>query len=331
MKIRTVSIAIVLVSLAASCRGSGETTAPTDGGTTATTTSSPTEQPAVYPREVTHLGGSFTLDEQPQNIITLGFSPTDVVVGLGVIPVGAFVNSEKDPFGTHVPLTAYEDQIPSIGVFEINLEVIAAARPDLIVALSWIEGFKGYDEMQKIAPVMVMDPEDHWSVWLEDVAYAMGLEAEAEELLAAYEARAAEVGEIIPDGTEVALVAPEDGGAATIYGPDSAPGYLALDAGLDVLTITDGAIDWDGEEGGAVVWTELSKERIEEVTSPTMIVLTFLDGQFEAVEDDPLWTGLPAFQDDAVYVETGGEAWFQPGPLGAMYALDQIESFYAAA
>jgi hypothetical protein len=30
-------------------------------------------------------------------------------------------------------------------------------------------------------------------------------------------------------------------------------------------------------------------------------------------------------------VETGGEAWFQPGPLGAMYALDQIESFYAAA
>jgi iron complex transport system substrate-binding protein len=328
MRVRSWTILIAVALLAAACRGSSEPTEPT-GGPAATGATAETEAPA-YPREITHLGGTDTLEAQPENVITLGFSPTDVVVGLGVIPVGAFTNSERDPFGTHTPLTAFEDQIPSIGIFEINLELIASLQPDLIVGLSWIEGFKGYDEMQQIAPVMVMDPEDHWTVWLEDVAYALGLEDTAAEILAEYETRAAEVAGLIPDGTEVALIAPETNGSATVYGPDSAPGQITRDAGLEVLTIQRGAVDWQGEGGAEIVWTELSKERLEEITSPTMFVLTFEEGQFEAVEDDPLWTGLPAFESDGVYVVTDGEAWFQPGPLGAMFALDQIESFFAA-
>lgn len=328
MRVRSWTILIAVGLLAAACRGSAEPTEPTEGPVTTGTTGA-TEAPA-YPREITHLGGTDTLEAQPDNVITLGFSPTDVVVGLGVIPVGAFTNSERDPFGTHAPLTAYEDQIPSIGIFEINLEVIASLEPDLIVALSWIEGFKGYDEMKQIAPVMVMDPEAHWTSWLEDVAFALGLEDKAAEILADYEARAGEIAELIPDGTEVALIAPESNGAATVYGPDSAPGQITRDAGLDVLTIERGAVDWQGEGGAEIVWTELSKERIEEITSPTMFVLTFEEGQFEAVEDDPLWSALPAFENDAVYVVTDGEAWFQPGPLGAMFALDQIASFFAA-
>jgi iron complex transport system substrate-binding protein len=328
MRVRQWCILIALVLLAAACRGSSERPEPTEAPV-ATGTTEETEAPA-YPREITHLGGTDTLEAQPENVITLGFSPTDVVVGLGVIPVGAFTNSERDPFGTHAPLTAYEDQIPSIGVFEINLELIASLQPDLIVALSWIEGFEGYDEMKQIAPVMVMDPEDHWTVWLEDVAYALGLEDRGAEILAEYEARTAEIDEGIPDGTEVALASPEDNGALELNGPDSAAGQIATDAGLEVLAIEEGAVDWQGEEGAEVVWTTLSKERIEEVTSPTMIVLTFQEGQFEAVADDPLWNRLPAFRNDAVYVVTDGEAWFQPGPLGAMFALDQIESFYAS-
>ena len=326
MRTRSLSVLIILTLLAAACRGLDDTDVadPSEG---ASVTQTPTAEAPAYPRTITHLGGTDTLEEQPTNVITLGFSPTDVAVGLGVIPVGAFTNSKQEPFGTHAPLAEYADQIESIGVFEINLEVIAALQPDLIVGLSWIEGFKGYDEMKKVAPVMVLDPVAHWTSWLEDVAYALGLEDKADEIIATYEARAAEVDALIPDGTEVALVSPTDGGIE-VNGPYSAAGQIALDAGLEVLTITDGAIDWQGETGGDVVWTELSKERIEEVTSPTMIVLTIRPGQFDEVKSDPLWTRLPAFQNDAVYLVEEGEAWFQPGPLGAMFALDQIASFY---
>jgi iron complex transport system substrate-binding protein len=321
------SIAIALTLLMAACRGSDDA----EGEPTpADTEPAASAEEAVFPREITHLGDPFALDEQPQNVIALGFSMTDVVAGLGVTPVGAFTNSDQEPFGTHTPLTEFEEEIPSVGHFEINLEVIASLQPDLIVALSWIEGFKGYDEMQKVAPVMVLDPEDHWRVWLEEVGYALGLEDTATQVLADFDAHAAEVDELIPDGTEVALVSPEDNGAAEIQGPDSAAGQIATDAGLEVLTVEEGAIDWSGEEGGAVVWTALSKERLDEITSPTMIVLTFEEKQFEEVENDPLWTALPAFQNDAVYVVDDGEAWFQPGPLGANFALDQIAEFYAA-
>jgi iron complex transport system substrate-binding protein len=322
MRIKMWSLLVVVVLTAAACRGASEPT----GDVTSPTTS----VAAVFPRTVKSLTGDITIDEQPERVITLGFGPTDVVVGLGNTPVGAFTNSDEDPFGTHVPLQAYEDEIPSIGNFEINLEEIAAQRPDLIVALSWIEGFKGFDEMKKIAPVLVLDASANWTEWTEDIGYAMGLEAEATEILDTYRAHADEVAASIPDGTEVALVTPNEDGSAEIQGPDGAAGSIALDAGLDVLTVPDGAVDWNGEEGGDVVWTTLSKERFDEITSESMIVLTFLPNKFDEAQSDPLWNELPAFANDAVYVEEGGEAWFQPGPLGATYALDQIQGFYGS-
>ncbi|MDP3890685.1 MAG: iron-siderophore ABC transporter substrate-binding protein, partial [Nocardioides sp.] len=81
------AVAVVLSALLAL------TTAACSTGSTATpTTTSDSSSEAdanAYPVTIEHAFGSTTIEEEPTRVVTLGWTDHDVVLSLGVVPVGA--------------------------------------------------------------------------------------------------------------------------------------------------------------------------------------------------------------------------------------------------
>ncbi|UVI28422.1 ABC transporter substrate-binding protein [Paenibacillus spongiae] len=155
-------------------------------------------QPSAAPSEgeitVTDAQGTVTLPKTPSRIITMDFSFTDMLVTLGVQPVGIADDDSPELFMDSVKsqLTDYT----SVGSrYEPNIELVSSLKPDLIIA-DINKHKNAITQMQAIAPVLVLDDfQADYDQMLKNyaiIAKAVGKEEEGKKRLQEHEAKMAE-------------------------------------------------------------------------------------------------------------------------------------------
>jgi iron complex transport system substrate-binding protein len=170
---------------------------------------------------ISHEHGSTTVPPNPQRVVTVGYNDQDFVLALGVVPIatrGWYENYNTLPWVAKA--TAGRGVSHAAGSDEINFEAIAAAAPDVILALYEDIDGKAYKRLSAIAPTVVKEakfPADEipWRDELLVTGKALGKEVQARDLLAQVEAEITAAKQAHPEFAGKVLVVdfgPEDGG-----------------------------------------------------------------------------------------------------------------------
>ncbi|MCA9879225.1 MAG: ABC transporter substrate-binding protein, partial [Thermomicrobiales bacterium] len=144
-----------------------------------------TPEADAFPVTITHLMGETTLHARPERIVASSdFLNLDALLTLGLAPVAY---GRVDPtVDTLLPWQAAAAGIPTFDApGDVDLEAIAAARPDLILTMPM--AFDGwYETVSAIAPTIVLDWDAPWRDSLRLVGRATGAsERAAAEIVAA--------------------------------------------------------------------------------------------------------------------------------------------------
>lgn len=294
-------------------------------------------------RTVTGAYGDIEVPVDPQRIfadlmtldylVALGFDTSRIV---GVFGATWFTQDKSHYLYEEVSREGLVD--PGFA-FEANLETIAAAKPDLILApFDQIDGMEQQDELAKIAPLLVVptsetrDPATRfggtasfqdWRSTLRAYGTLLELEDEAEAYLA-------ESDRLLDDlrGEHADAIA-----SITVTEAKSTPDYLAINAlstarGSGVLgTILLSELGFkapaqletvEPDEYGTI---ELSRENLDLVDAD----LLFLEVREESTEHEksPLWPTLDVVRHDHVVIV--GNHWEFGGAVAARRVIEDID------
>ncbi|MBN9179458.1 MAG: ABC transporter substrate-binding protein, partial [Microbacterium sp.] len=214
--------AAALVAAAALTACSGVTDAPREG----------TAASAGYPVTVTHRLGTTVIPAAPTRVVALGVPDLDVAAALGVVTVAALASpytadgvwpwdaGKVDPARTTL-LTGTPGQL--------DLEKIAALRPDLILAHSTAGVDDIYPKLAEIAPTVVDSRgvlADPWQDETIAIGTALGRADQARTLVADVERRLA----------DTASAHPGLSGAGYVIGWAREPGTVTVTGRPDDIT-----------------------------------------------------------------------------------------------
>ncbi|GIH74668.1 iron-siderophore ABC transporter substrate-binding protein [Planobispora longispora] len=180
--LRTALVAVAAVAVLGAC-GTTETPAPepaASGGTA-----------SAAPITVTDdRGKQITLDRPAAKVVALEWGEAEMVVSLGVMPVGV---ADVKGYGTWVTAAKLDPSVKDVGTRqEPSVDSIAALQPDLIVMEASRDSAL-VPQLEKFAPVVVMtgsDGSDNLGRMRKDlktIATALGKTAEADKLLADFD------------------------------------------------------------------------------------------------------------------------------------------------
>ncbi|KGN31709.1 iron ABC transporter substrate-binding protein [Knoellia sinensis KCTC 19936] len=139
----------------------------------------------AFPTTITHAFGETTVKAEPKRVATVGWNDADVVVSLGVLPVGATkitwggnAKGSTDWFDAGVAKLDADAQIARYDdTAGIPVEEIAATKPDLILGVNSGITQEDYDKLSKIAPTVAYPGQAWGTSWeesLELVGQALG-------------------------------------------------------------------------------------------------------------------------------------------------------------
>lgn len=287
----------------------------------------------AFPVTIPTAFGDVTLDEEPQRVVAVGWSDAETALALGVQPVGVsdWLGLGGDGLG---PWAAdlYEEEPEQLGTMDLNLELLAALEPDLILDTRSDGTPERHDALSEIAPTL-SPPADvvaygtTWQQQLEMVAAALGRPAYGAELAAsvddAFAAAAAEH--------------PEFDGAEAVVGAFSADGfgiYVTGDARVEFLSqlgfVQKPGID---ELGTGNFYVPVGDENLELFDADVTVVFPIFVEASEFTEN-PVWQAVPSVADGrAVVIEDLDllNAFSSGSVLGTLYAIDAITPLLADA
>jgi iron complex transport system substrate-binding protein len=178
------SILVAALALAACGCGDDEPAAPAVGNDA--------PEAEAFPVTIQHKYGSTTIDSAPKRVVVAGLREQDALLALGLVPVATTEWYGKHP-GAIFPWAKDElgdAKLPTVLDYTDGLEIekIAAQRPDLILGIYSGMTRKEYETLSKIAPV-VAQPEgevDYGSSWQEETLItgeAVGKPKQAQQLV----------------------------------------------------------------------------------------------------------------------------------------------------
>lgn len=335
------ALAGALVFATTACSGTQTATSPQP--TSAPTTSAS----SAFPVTVEHIYGETVIDSQPQRVATISWVNPDILLALGVVPVGM----DRDTYGnTEDGSTAWKNaKLEELGapigsenapeLFDatngINFDAIAATTPDLIAAAYSGITQEEYDKLSKIAPVIGPGVESYQTPWqqsTEMIGAAMGKSEEAGQLVADVEAQVRASGvsahpefagiTAIAGNLDVAI------GTINIYGPgDNRSQFLDM-LGIPLAPfVTENSpkdkffFDWSAERANEIT-SDLFFTWLPAGTTPKDVMDDPLLGQIPAVKND----GLVSFADEADVLAISALS-----PLSLPHALDRITPLFVDA
>ncbi|MFP5370137.1 MAG: iron-siderophore ABC transporter substrate-binding protein [Actinomycetes bacterium] len=291
-----------------------------------------------FPVSVEHAFGATTIEERPERVVVLGWGAQDALYALGVTPVGMpaypygggddgvlpWNDEHFDPDETTLLDTT--DGAP--------LEAIAALRPDVVLAP--YEGFDEavYEDLSGIAPTVAYVGEPWTTPWRDQtrmIGTALGLQDEAEELIAGADGRVAEIAAAHPEFADLTF-------AYTSMGADSLYLYLPSDPRVQLIedlgfTVAPSVEELAPDAEGGSFYAQLSLEKAPEIDSD--VIVGFTDGMAaEDVAALPAYGQVPAIRaDSAVLIddEEFGAAVSSISVLSLPYALDRLVEQLATA
>ena len=311
------------LALLAGC-GSGSDSAAGTAGTAASS--------AAFPVTIDHRYGSTTIISAPERVVSIGFNEQDTILALGVVPVGVreWFGEKPDavwPWAHDRLGGAHPTVLPS---GDLQMEKIAALRPDLIVGTYSGITKEEYARLSAIAPTITQTDEyvDYGTPWQEQtvtIGRALGKEPEATAMVADVEAQIAGLAESVPalkGATAVAAYSNMDG----TFGV-----YTATDPRGRFLTALGTTVPPDvAALGQKEFFADFSGERIA-ILDADMLLWA---GGPESVKGSTIYAGLPVAKegrdlflpDDSTL---GGALSFQT-VLSLPYFVEQMRPRIAA-
>jgi iron complex transport system substrate-binding protein len=325
--------AVPLVLLALTLAGCADTTAPTGDASAGASAGAEAGADAGAEagaegetRTIEHAMGTTEVPADVERVVVLDTGELDAVVSLGVTPVGAVTTDVSTSLVQYLePELADVEPVGTIG--EPNLEAIASLRPDLILT-NTVRHEDLYDELSAIAPtVMADDVGDTWKQTLLLAGEALDEQQQAEQLIADFETRAAEVGEAVADGDpgsiEISVVRFLPG-QIRLYTPSSFIGTVLADAGF-----ARPAAQTEGD-----TFVEASAEQLAGADGDVVFTAVYghpADTDQAVVTAGPVWQNLSAVQRGDVH-EVSDDTWMLGiGVTAANLVLDDLEQILGEA
>lgn len=306
------------------------------------TTSAPTDEtPETAGEPITvidGLGEEVTLENGPATrVVALEWAQAEILTSLGANVVGvADVEGYDSWAGTAVPL---EGDPADVGArTEPSVESIADLEPDLIVGVTRSIPDAVREQVESIAPILLLDnanaadPLGEVENSVTTLARAVGEEDAGTELLAEFdatlEAGAEKIAEAGLDGTPVVFASPyADGSNVTIrmHGPGSAPQAALTEIGLMPA--------WDdaGDEAFGLSYTDV--EGLTALPDDAWFLYWDNSDSDDPVEtylaDNAVWQSLAFVTEDRV-APAGNGIWVYGGPVSLGAFADEVVEILGA-
>jgi iron complex transport system substrate-binding protein len=236
---------------------------------------------ADFPRTVPHAFGETIISQEPRRVVAWGWGSADAAIAMGVVPVAIpfqayggdgegilpWIRERLEADGVSLPRILPDAKEPPF-------EAIAAARPDLILAVYSGITSDDYRLLSNIAPTVAY-PDKPWATPWRDtvkiVGSALGRDERAAEVLRGVDERVAAQAAAHPElkGKSVAMVW-DSAGTFYVYKPADARVEFTLGLGLvSAPSVTALA------SGESSFFYTLSYEQLDKLTSD--ILVSFAD------------------------------------------------------
>ncbi|MDI2027141.1 ABC transporter substrate-binding protein [Saccharopolyspora sp. TS4A08] len=282
------------------------------------------------PVTVEHRFGTTTIDHVPKRVVSLDRQWTDVLLSLGVQPVGYGVDRMM-PAG-QVPWERLGPDAVGVDVAGgVPVERILALQPDLIVSSYAITDPATYRLLSRVAPTIAAPSQaDSVPAWQDLVRTAgrfLDRPADAERVVSSVEGRIAETARRLPGlrgktfamgryvvGDAIYLVADEDDGATQLF--------RSLGMRIHPPVVEAGTATHQAR-------IRVSPERVD-LLRADLVAFLVTGGDRSALSGIPGFAQLPGTVEVLAYPTIAGLN--TPSPLSLPYALDQfLPSLEAAA
>ncbi|GAA2624265.1 iron-siderophore ABC transporter substrate-binding protein [Dactylosporangium fulvum] len=299
--------AATLLGLAA-C-GSSDTPSPAGGS-----------QAAAGTRKIDTAKGTIEVPAQPARVVTIQPSATASLYDLGVSPVGVYDQGAEYISPRYRDRWSAATKIGNAG--QIDLEKVAALRPDLIIGVDFPWNTKVYDQLTALAPTVITPTT--WRATARVAADAVNRLGRVSELEQQMTTRADTIkstyAAVLGRFRWAILQGGFDQGQFWVYGPGSDAGTILAAAGVQFATASAG-VSGSGNQ-------PFSYERIDALADADVIgFYTGYDGKPN--NEGPKLFAQPAF--NALRAVKAGRLVpipdFLPGGYGdALAVLDELET-----
>jgi iron complex transport system substrate-binding protein len=268
----------------------------------------PGDEPGAgrFPVTIEHALGTAEIPEAPQRVVTWGWGSTEAAIALGVTPVAMpyqayggdeegvlpWVREELEAQGIAIPA-----RLPDVQ--EAPIEAIAAARPDLILAVYSGLTQEEYDLLSEVAPTVAY-PDEPWATpWretVEIVGEALGKPGEAARLLEVIDAQVAAAAAAHPEfeGKTVIQVVDTPDTFYVYQEADPRVQFLADLGFVNAPALRELATD------ESTFYFTLSKERLAELESDVLVAHAATQEEMDAFLGSDYAKQLPQLGTGAV-------------------------------
>ncbi|WP_091167644.1 ABC transporter substrate-binding protein [Paenibacillus sp. 1_12] len=305
-----------LLSAALVLSGCGQTASKeAAAGSGAAQPSTPAPKPAAE-YTVKHAMGETKITGNPTKIVVLTNEGTEVLLSLGIKPVGAVKSWSGTPFYDHIKkdlegVTVVGDEN------QPNLELIATLKPDLIIG-NKLRQEKVYSQLSAIAPTVFSEKINaDWQKNFKLYAEALNKKDQGDQLLGKLDQRIADfktkAGDSLKMKVSLVRFIP---GKTRIYYKDTFAGFMLQKIGFQRPTIQDQDKFSD----------DVNKERIPDMDGDILFYYTWDNDKKEAnsVEQewiqDPLWKNLNVVKKGSAY-KVNDDIWNSSGSIISANAL----------
>jgi iron complex transport system substrate-binding protein len=138
-----------------------------------------TAEPGAFPVKIDHVHGSTIIEHAPKRIAVVGIGDADVLLSLGVIPVlvPVWKGSTDDGIGRWAEprLDGADPEALENATSDFSISAVAAAQPDLILAVNNAIDSSTYQQLSGIAPtVLHAADQTDWVLPWQDVTNRIG-------------------------------------------------------------------------------------------------------------------------------------------------------------
>lgn len=306
-RIVAAATAIVAVLSLTACGSTSADTSTAKTGTDSASTSG-------FPVTIKHAYGTTEIKQAPERVATVGWGSDDVTLALGVVPVTVpkqtfgktedgylpWVKAKLDDMNVaKADLPEQHDESDSI-----DMEAIAAARPDVILGMQSGITEEQYKTLSKIAPTIPWQQAswgDPWRSLVETTAKVLGKQQEGEKLIAKLEDTISEAAAKYPQikGKSASVMYFDSSklSSFSVYTTHDVRPQFLNDLGFE----TPESIKQVSETTDSF-YKDISSEQADQFADIDVIVTYGTPDLLAAMQKDPLLSKIPAVKRGSVVV-----------------------------
>lgn len=295
--------------------------------------------PAGWPRQLSSGKNTLTLAQPPQRIVSTSVTLTGsllaidapVIASAAAMPGKRF--TDRQGFFRQWGDIARERNVQRLYNGEPDVEMIAAARPDLIVvsATGNDSALAIYPQLAAIAPTLVVNYDDKsWQQLMQDLGQATGHEAQAKQRVAEFDQRLTQLRQKItlPPQPVSAFVYNHHGPQINLWTSESAQGQLLQQLGFTLAPLPLNA-NWRGLLKRRDKMLLSGEALVNGLMGKTYLLFAADDKEAAALMQEPLLSASPAVQQQRVYAL--GEDNFRLDYYSAGHLLSRIAQLFSKA